>query len=730
MLDWLVGANDPPQAVPDQSVFDEPPETPAPLFAYKAFKSAIFGEPDPFDANNPIRPNAEVTHSIYDNAAKSVKDSRNGGGKAVQLPETKEVEFPAPIESASGGPIKTQPPSPTKGILLTPGTVGRRKTVSFGTNVLDNEKKKEARLSMSGLPVSYPGKFPSPWTPGQPTSTTQEDSTSRLLFTNGGSKRQDSPEKQWLELGACATVDGELKRPTNKPGPSVEEDDWGAADMTINLDEPHSRSGKYWKMEYESYQGKTSKEMQKLLKYKRLATSYAKKKDDEALKIAQLLKRERAKVAQMEDNISKLAAEFANVHVGSGTSDSAPATMMKVLAEQTTSALHYKRKVDRLQEELEQNIVQLDDNCLADEIDQIPDGVPVVSANTNTHISERSDFTAQLTALKEAAASAESKASKLEKENQELKHTITRVKTEMTRYEQRNQAREDKFRQREKDLKAQEEEVKAQLLELRKLQEELTRGRSEQFRVSSYNKIAEDPVAEMEDRIPQEGSRLSPTKDVTTPRFSTHDIPSDPKPNFGASARPVSMRSASLERWDHSDGFVSDIWTSDEVISKPAGVSVQPKRRLRRRSHVSSDIHTALAEIDPNDQGQASAQEGSGAGSRRNSLHMGENRVGGSRMESLDVSTLSGVQNIDHHPVKNVFSPRPSMFSFDPETPKRRAPGLTRRQASTSLSQAGRDNGGRHHSTLPPDRLAAAKARLEQKRREKKGAASSSQDSN
>ena len=51
--------------------------------------------------------------------------------------------------------------SPTKGILMTPGTAAaRRKTVTFGDHVVDNEEKRPVK---SGLPDDCPGKFPSPW---------------------------------------------------------------------------------------------------------------------------------------------------------------------------------------------------------------------------------------------------------------------------------------------------------------------------------------------------------------------------------------------------------------------------------------------------------------------------------------------------------------------------------------------------------------------------------------
>jgi len=99
----------------------EYPETPAPVFAARAFKSAIFGTPAPED---------DDTFEIA-KAGNTAARERSGSM------------------------------SPTKrGILMTPGTAtNRHKTVTFGTDI-EHELKKESK---SGIPDDCPGKFPSPW---------------------------------------------------------------------------------------------------------------------------------------------------------------------------------------------------------------------------------------------------------------------------------------------------------------------------------------------------------------------------------------------------------------------------------------------------------------------------------------------------------------------------------------------------------------------------------------
>ena len=49
-------------------------------------------------------------------------------------------------------------------------------------------------------------------------------------------------------------------------------------DVTVNLEDPHSESGKYWKSEFDNYRVRTNKEIKKLIHYRCIAKSYARKK--------------------------------------------------------------------------------------------------------------------------------------------------------------------------------------------------------------------------------------------------------------------------------------------------------------------------------------------------------------------------------------------------------------------------------------------------------------------
>ena len=129
----------------------EPPETPAPVFAVRAFKHAIFGTPQT------TQPKAR-RHSNADNGRPKdieYKPPRPG----LHRPKSSGDAYTLVNQDAQ--PVVEPLSSPTKGILMTPGTAAaRKKNVTFGENVIDNQEKRPMK---SGLPDDCPGKFPSPW---------------------------------------------------------------------------------------------------------------------------------------------------------------------------------------------------------------------------------------------------------------------------------------------------------------------------------------------------------------------------------------------------------------------------------------------------------------------------------------------------------------------------------------------------------------------------------------
>jgi hypothetical protein len=238
------------------------------MFAVRAFKHAIFGTPQTAMRDHTTRTLKKVKE--LDDANDTPKNEKD----AAQMPV-----LTKPDDSS-------RPTSPVKpGILLTPGTIrNRRKEVTFGAQVIDNEGKKPSR---SGIPNNCPGKFPSPWTP-KSVDTVEE-------------KR---PKTKLSEELYSARATGTSPK---KPKVTRAKDD---ADITMDMMEPRSESGRYWKEQYMSYSQKSEEETKKLISKQKLAKEYARKKDAEATEYRRLLdlerKRRRGDEASLKEEVKLL----------------------------------------------------------------------------------------------------------------------------------------------------------------------------------------------------------------------------------------------------------------------------------------------------------------------------------------------------------------------------------------------------------------------------------------
>jgi hypothetical protein len=246
----------------------EPPETPAPMFAVRAFKHALFGTPQPVARDHTIRTLKKM---------KELEESKDASKQEMDTMKNPTLEKP---EESS------RPSSPTKpGILLTPGTIRmRRKEVTFGVQVVDNEGKKPSR---SGIPNNCPGKFPSPWTP----------------------KTVDAPEEKRPKTKLTEELYSARATGTSPKKPKITRarDD---GDITMDMMEPRSESGRYWKEQYMLYSQKSEEETKKLIAKQKLAKEYARKKDTEATDYRRQLElernRRRGKEASLKDEVKDL----------------------------------------------------------------------------------------------------------------------------------------------------------------------------------------------------------------------------------------------------------------------------------------------------------------------------------------------------------------------------------------------------------------------------------------
>ncbi|KAK2765976.1 hypothetical protein FQN54_007491 [Arachnomyces sp. PD_36] len=479
MLDWISGA---PRGdymdSADDSKLPEPPETPGPVFALRAFKSAIFGTPGIEEEYTDDRFSRPTRPDNYHPQSNEVTERANGN---LKLEDSKEPDL-------KPKPERNLPPmgSPTKSILLTPGTaVTRRKTVSFGDAVVKNEQKNPAPGGNTDKTQPKVGAITSQWNSRRPTPGRKP--RSKLTQSLLDAREPKSSEEE-------ESLTPEHKKPECNAGPSKataevdsEEPMEDDGDETINLNEPRSQSGQYWKSEFENYRARTDREIRKLIQYRSVAKSYARKKDLEALRLSEKLKAEEAKVAEVERKVSELASGMVG---GAEGGDIDREEVVKDLVNQTALALQYKQKVSALRKTLERHGVVVSDDE-ADKDGDNPSGEVHRSAHPKTGATASQDK--DMEELRHLASSSEKKAAELEKENLALKKNMLRVKEEMGKYEERRKAKEARLKQREQKLETRNQEYRERLSVASK-----ERRDAEDALKSSFNDERKEMTAQIE----------------------------------------------------------------------------------------------------------------------------------------------------------------------------------------------------------------------------------------
>lgn len=217
--------------------------------------------------------------------------------------------------------MDTRSPTKLNSILLTPGTgTSRRKRVSFGRDV-------KAANANSNLPV----------TTSAPSGQERKKTTLQQALENSRPTKSREPEPQVEHPEADTDEDWEWE----------DEDICCNHDLTVDLNEPHSESGKYWKAEWSRYREEAKSDIEQLVKYKANAKSFAAKKDTEASQLSQRLKEEQTKVLEMEKKVADMATKLAATRKH-GT-DMVNASMTKDLATQTALVAEYREKVKDLE---------------------------------------------------------------------------------------------------------------------------------------------------------------------------------------------------------------------------------------------------------------------------------------------------------------------------------------------------------------------------------------------
>ncbi|KAL2677047.1 hypothetical protein Neosp_010814 [[Neocosmospora] mangrovei] len=657
MLGWMLRrGEDAPNAVNDGDTTQiDVPDTPAPVFAARAFKSALFGTP-----------------------------ARPSENQATRAAKEKNMKTDA---------ISQTPPRP-QGILLTPGTgTTRRKRVSFGQDVKktndlnvihENETRHRTRLNEALEKASR--------------SAAQEAATRR--------NQDDTSDDEWEE---------------------ADDEDCCTHDITVDLNEPHSQSGKYWKEEFEKYHDEAKVEMEKLLKYKQLAKSYAKQKDAEASDLAVKLKEEQQKVIEMEKQIAEGASRIASKR--DDRSDDVNSELLSTLTKQTALAVQYRTRVQELEDQLEEFLKDREDD---------PD--PKAGRRRRLATSPRTQKTILETQRELRKARAQVK------ELGELRDQVTTLRSQVRAAEKRAAKAEmqtttvpDTPREsaRAQDLRAQlreaREESKRKDEEIRQLKEEFEAFRKEtEAQATDKNGVLErahSKIAELkkEIRILKTGEQAPATRPKS---WHVHTeisrlVEENSRRKEESSERAFNQRGHDLERRSFD---LTDL--QGEAIGLKATNPNVPS--LRQKFH-----EDAVPKVTQSDVGTTKQ---SGLGDRpnlgrprwqpfvprspRNRAYLGEEIT--KRIESGGAA--SGLPEIDDIAVPDLPALAKSIARSKRNTATEKADDNIDllQDRFTRLGGPEQSNGAppanTSKSTLPPERRAAAIARIEQRMAEKKRA--------
>ena len=476
--------------------------------------------------------------------------------------------------------------SPTKGILLTPGTgATRRKTVSFGSLIAADAQKEEEQLSPteSKREIAPECRNDSKVRKPSPRIQPRHSSLTKTLIQMSKQKVDDHA------ISVTSREERFALEPVSNNGTQME-NTAQSPDNTVDLSQPRSRSGQHWKTEYEQYHKRSNIEMKKMIMYGQNVKSYAVKKDSEATCLGEKLKKELAKVSAMEKKVSKLAARLNTAYAHGPEGEGEQTRLVSELAQQTALAIRYKQKADRYRRAMQKedradgsdgdgDTVQVSEEAFQEthrEAD-LPEVVAQPVENGNLH--------AQLETLRVSAKKTEDQVARLEAENSALKQSLARVKSEMMSYEARRQAREERYKRREAKSKADQKACETQLAKLTVEHQNLLLA----SRQSTNAEVLAhpQPTACSDGHINDIGDAKSRTKEGSKTN-------TEPSGQYRVSKPYVSPRKSRLQR------STVDIWTLSSPRDAADNVSPSKEPTELPPSSVRHDIQRTLKEIDQN----------------------------------------------------------------------------------------------------------------------------------
>ncbi|ESZ94981.1 hypothetical protein SBOR_4601 [Sclerotinia borealis F-4128] len=713
MLNWWLGRPDGAERVAGTDPDTEAPETPAPVFAARALKSAFFGTPGlPQD------------------------DTLYGMGQEDDSPTEKDSRLPQYLSDSP-----TKPP----GILMTPGTATtRRKTVSFGSDVDDNEGKDRPQKIVGR--AATPGKALAPRS-FQTEELSQPNRKTSLLKTLEDSRGSDSAVKRRNQLATASSIlpnpsltkekekekdivrsnnTRELRQPRSKgvelakEVTSVIDND---ADVTVDINDPRSHSGKFWKSEFQKYHDEAQTQMKRLVEYKQLAKSFAKKKDAEALDLAEKLKEEQVKFAAMENNITELMSQItAEGKVSGGTSPE----LKKESERQTALALQHRVQVEEFRKAME------------------GDGSPAAavprteSKNMNNECRGTTSLQNELDQALQALATADRTVSKLQGENNKLSQDLIQSNL---RFEKRLKLVDEQRHKKDERLQALQKDydhIKQTAKNSRRDAEHLLRKRHDQV-VELKKEIAslKSEHSTVQD-LRQALDNKSIEHDTMVDRYEKEIVKLRESLRGSAHVDGTELGFDMLRTRSHptekSHDYTSSIPVLSHSIARPSKTvaSSKPTHFEAPFQNTQRSSHAALSEIT----NVATTELFAFQKSKKVNHTPLANRFADIPLGSQKVELEAEDPSLPLHRTRNshercLASPRPKIFNIPSSPPKAtvsrsRAVDPLKSNSERAVPRPTTIASSRRSSpskcALPPDRVAAAKARLAQKHADKKRA--------
>lgn len=390
------------------------------MFALKAIRTVVWGTPaPPKPRERLVRRKVKRATIAREGQKKEELSVNDTAGKHVEQPPTTRAPRtnlksldPIPFRISqkpnlfdpSSSSTASLPPtleiatpykasSPTKGILMTPGTaLNRKKAVSFHPSIGDATTPPPRNSHIrSGLPHEFPGKFPSPWTPRvgalqhkRSISVPGPSSPSRTLTFEDGPLNLDKgktlsvdkgkrPEKStasnptnYYEVGEESRITDYLDDSDDEKAVqqlqrevSIHED----GNITTDIEAPRSASGKFWKERTQKIEDAALEKVDRLRTRCKIATGYAKKKDELCADLAEKMREVIEKNKRLKAELKRLSQQSENT-TGNFASTSSRATghgsyalkeALHVIEERDAQVASYSAEKSRMERVLQEH---------------------------------------------------------------------------------------------------------------------------------------------------------------------------------------------------------------------------------------------------------------------------------------------------------------------------------------------------------------------------------------